>query len=221
MTMNINEFSKRRNQLLAEMGEGVAVIPTSPELIRNRDSHYPFRFDSYFYYLSGFKEPESVLFLIAGANPKTILFCRDKDMEREIWDGFRYGPAGAVAEFGIDEAHSISLIDDLAPQFLANQPKLFYSLGADAAWDTRVTGWMNQLRSQARTGLSAPNSIMDLRKCLDEMRLSKSEAELDLMRRSANIACLAHQRAMEFTRPGMMLEVLMLAPCITTRITQN
>jgi Xaa-Pro aminopeptidase len=125
-------------------------------------------------------------------------------MEREIWDGFRYGPAGAVAEFGIDEAHSISLIDDLAPQFLANQPKLFYSLGADATWDTRVTGWMNQLRSQARTGLSAPNSIMDLRKCLDEMRLSKSEAELDLMRRSANIACLAHQRAMEFTRPGMM-----------------
>jgi Xaa-Pro aminopeptidase len=179
-------------------------VPTSPELIRNRDSHYPFRFDSYFYYLSGFKEPESVLFLIAGPQAKTILFCRDKDMEREIWDGFRYGPAGAVIEFGIDEAYSISQLDELAPQLLANQSKLFYSLGADTAWDARVTGWINQLRAQARIGLSAPDSIIDVRKLLDEMRLYKSDAELSVMRRSANIAAAAHQRAMQFTRPDMM-----------------
>ncbi|MDH4456615.1 MAG: aminopeptidase P N-terminal domain-containing protein, partial [Candidatus Methylopumilus sp.] len=87
------EFALRRARLIESMGEGVAIIPTSPEFIRNRDSHYPFRFDSYFYYLSAFKESESVLFIIAGAEPKTVLFCRDKDMEREIWDGFRYGPA--------------------------------------------------------------------------------------------------------------------------------
>jgi Xaa-Pro aminopeptidase len=204
MTININEFSKRRYQLMAEMGEGVAILPTSPELIRNRDSHYPFRFDSYFYYLSGFKEPESVLFLIAGPQAKTILFCRDKDMEREIWDGFRYGPAGAVIEFGIDEAYSMSQLDELAPQLLANQSKLFYSLGADTAWDARVTGWINQLRTQARMGLSAPDSIIDVRKLLDEMRLYKSDAELSVMRRSANIAAVAHQRAMQFTRPDMM-----------------
>jgi Xaa-Pro aminopeptidase len=204
MTININEFNKRRYQLMAEMVEGVAIVPTSPELIRNRDSHYPFRFDSYFYYLSGFKEPESVLFLIAGPQAKTILFCRDKDMEREIWDGFRYGPAGAVIEFGIDEAYSMSQLDELAPQLLANQSKLFYSLGADTAWDARVTGWVNQLRTQARTGLSAPDSIIDVRKLLDEMRLYKSDAELSVMRRSANIAAAAHQRAMQFTRPDMM-----------------
>ena len=204
MTININEFSKRRYQLMAEMVEGVAIVPTSPELIRNRDSHYPFRFDSYFYYLSGFKEPESVLFLIAGPQAKTILFCRDKDMEREIWDGFRYGPAGAVIEFGIDEAYSMSQLDELAPQLLANQSKLFYSLGADTAWDARVTDWINQLRTQARTGVGAPDSIIDLRKLLDEMRLYKSDSELALMRRSANIAAAAHQRAMQFTRPEMM-----------------
>jgi Xaa-Pro aminopeptidase len=204
MTININEFSKRRYQLMTEMVEGVAIVPTSPELIRNRDSHYPFRFDSYFYYLSGFKEPESVLFLIAGPQAKTILFCRDKDMEREIWDGFRYGPAAAVSEFGIDAAYSMSQLDEIAPQLMANQSKLFYSLGADAAWDARVTGWINQLRSQARTGVSVPDSIVDVRKLLDEMRLYKSEAEVALMRRSANIAAAAHQRAMQFTRPGMM-----------------
>lgn len=204
MTININEFSKRRYQLMTEMVEGVAIVPTSPELIRNRDSHYPFRFDSYFYYLSGFKEPESVLFLIAGPQAKTILFCRDKDMEREIWDGFRYGPAAAVSEFGIDAAYSMSQLDEIAPQLMANQSKLFYSLGADAAWDARVTGWINQLRSQARTGVSVPDSIVDVRKLLDEMRLYKSEAEVAVMRRSANIAAAAHQRAMQFTRPGMM-----------------
>lgn len=204
MTIIINEFSKRRYQLMTEMVEGVAIVPTSPELIRNRDSHYPFRFDSYFYYLSGFKEPESVLFVIAGPKAKTILFCRDKDMEREIWDGFRYGPAGAVIEFGIDEAYSMSQLDELAPQLLANQSKLFYSLGADTAWDARVTGWINQLRTQARTGVSMPDSIVDVRKLLDEMRLYKSEAEVAVMRRSANIAAAAHQRAMQFTRPGMM-----------------
>lgn len=202
--MHINEFSQRRFRLMSEMGEGIAIVPTSPELIRNRDSHYPFRFDSYFYYLSGFKEPESVLFLIAGPNAKTILFCRDKDLEREIWDGFRYGPDAAVAEFGVDEAYSINQIDELAPQLLANQSKIFYSLGADLTWDARVTGWINQLRTQARTGLSAPDSIVDVRKLLDEMRLCKSSAELAVMKRSANIAAAAHQRAMQLTRPGMM-----------------
>ena len=204
MTINKNEFSQRRYKLMTEMVEGVAIVPTSPELIRNRDSHYPFRFDSYFYYLSGFKEPESVLFLIAGPQAKTILFCRDKDMEREIWDGFRYGPAAAVNEFGIDAAYSMSQLDEIAPQLMANQSKIFYSLGADPAWDTRVTGWINQLRSQARTGVSVSDSIVDVRKLLDEMRLYKSEAEVAVMRRSANIAAAAHQRAMQFTRPGMM-----------------
>jgi Xaa-Pro aminopeptidase len=204
MPINLDEFSLRRRRLMNTMGEGVAIIPTSPEIVRNRDSHYPFRFDSYFYYLSAFKEPESVLFIIAGAAPKTVLFCRDKDMEREIWDGFRYGPAGAVVEFCIDEAYSINQLDEIAPKLIANQAKLFYSLGADASWDGRVTAWLNQLRSQARTGVSAPDEVVDVRKHLDEMRLYKSAYEIDIMRQSANIAASAHQRAMQFTNSGMM-----------------
>ena len=204
MAINLNEFSARRHRLMQKMVEGIAIIPTSPELIRNRDSHYPFRFDSYFYYLTAFKEPESVLFIIAGTEPKTVLFCRDKDMEREIWDGFRYGPAAAVAEFGIDEAYSIHQLDEIAPKLIANQSKLFYSLGADPAWDSRVTAWLNQLRSQARTGVSAPDEIVDVRKHLDEMRLCKSAYEIETMRQSANIAAAAHQRAMQFAKPSMM-----------------
>jgi len=204
MTFNAQEFRARRNKLIQQMGEGVAIIPTAPEAIRNRDSHYPFRFDSYFYYLTGFKEPEAVLFVVAGKSPKTILFCRDKDIEREIWDGFRYGPAAAMEAFGFDEAYSIHQLEELAPQLLANQTQLFYSLGADAAWDSKVSAWLNHLRTQARTGVSAPDQIVDVRKPLDEMRLYKSAFEVELMHRSANIAAAAHQRAMQFTKPGMM-----------------
>ena len=204
MAINFDEFSLRRQRLIKVMGEGVAIIPTSPELIRNRDSHYPYRFDSYFYYLSAFKEPESVLFIIAGAHPKTVLFCRDKDMERDIWDGFRYGPAGAVAEFGFDEAYSIAKLDEIAPKLLANQEKLFYSFGAEPGWDLRVNSWLNHLRSQARTGTSVPDEVVDVRKHLDEMRLYKSAYEIEIMRHSSAIAAGAHQRAMKFVKPGLM-----------------
>lgn len=204
MTFNAQEFRARRDKLIQQMGEGVAIIPTAPEAIRNRDSHYPFRFDSYFYYLTGFKEPETVLFVVAGKSPKTILFCRDKDIEREIWDGFRYGPAAAMQTFGFDEAYSINQLEELAPQLLANQAQLFYSLGADTAWDSKISAWLNHLRTQARTGVSAPDQIVDVRKILDEMRLIKSPFEIDVMHRSANIAAAAHQRAMQFAKPGMM-----------------
>jgi Xaa-Pro aminopeptidase len=196
-------FILRRHQLLQHMGEGVAVIPTALEAVRNRDSHYQYRFDSYFYYLTGFTEPESVLLLVAGEKPRSVLFCRDKDLEREIWDGFRYGPEGAKEAFGVDEAYSISRLDELAPQLLANQPRLHYSLGADASWDARVIGWLNQVRAQARSGVSAPAEIVDVRLLLDEMRLFKSEGEIAIMRRAAEISSGAHRRAMRATKPGL------------------
>jgi Xaa-Pro aminopeptidase len=203
------EFKNRRIGLIQAMQAGIAIIPTSPEAIRNRDSHYPYRFDSYFYYLTGFKEPESVLVLLAGdvkkgQVPKSILFCRDKDIEREIWDGFRFGPAAAVSEFGFDEAYSIAQLDEMLPKLLANQTKLFYSLGADAAWDARVTNALNQVKAQVRTGVSAPDDIADVRKLLDEMRLLKSPSEQAMMRRSATIAAGAHKRAMQKVRAGKM-----------------
>ncbi|MES1987075.1 MAG: aminopeptidase P N-terminal domain-containing protein, partial [Pseudomonadota bacterium] len=180
------EFQQRRSKLLSVMGEGLAIVPTAPETIRNRDSHYPYRFDSYFYYLTGFKEPESVVVLVGGATPKSILFCRDKDMEREIWDVrcrrvsrqlFRYGAEAAKTEFGFDEAYSINELDAVMLKLLANQSKLFFSLGESTSWDTRVMGWINTLRTQARSGVHVPDDVSDIRQLVDEMRLIKSPFE--------------------------------------------
>lgn len=200
--VNLKEFQLRRAQLLSRMSDGVAIIPTASEVVRNRDSYYPYRFDSYFYYLTGFTEPESVLVLIAGKASKSILFCRDKDIEREIWDGFRFGPEGALKEFGFDEAYSISQLDELLPKLMANQAKLFYSLGADTTWDVKVTNWLNKVKEQVRTGVSSPESIVDVRQLIDKQRLIKTPFEIDLMRRSANIAAAAHNRAMQFVKPN-------------------
>ena len=203
---NVSEFNARRQKLMATMHEGIAIFPTAPEAIRNRDSHYPYRFDSYFYYLTGFTEPESLLVLIAGnaskgEPPKSILFCRDKDTKREIWDGFRYGPEGAMQAFGFDEAYSINQLDLIVPKLLSNQTKLFYSLGTDSQWDVRVIAWLNEVRNLARTGIAAPAEIADVRQLVDNMRLIKTPFEIDLMRRSANIAAAAHNRAMSVTKP--------------------
>ncbi|MGZ8269910.1 MAG: aminopeptidase P N-terminal domain-containing protein [Methylophilus sp.] len=201
---DLNEFKQRRNSLMQNMGEGIAILPTAGEAVRNRDSHYPYRFDSYFYYLTGFKEPESVLVLIADKESKSILFCRDKDLEREIWDGFRSGPEAAKVEFGFDEAYSITQLDEVLPKLIGNQAKLFYSLGAEAHWDTKITGYLNQLREQVRMGVSAPDDIADVRVLVDELRLLKSPYELAVMRRSASIAAGAHLRAMQKTKAGKM-----------------
>lgn len=198
----MNPYRERRLRLAAQMGAGVAVIPTAPERPRNRDSHYPYRFDSYFHYLTGFPEPEAVLVLVVNGGVKSILFCRDRDEEREIWDGFRYGPEGAREAFGMDEAHSITKLDEMMPSLLADQPDLFFDLGADPSWDTRVVGWLNAVRAQARNGVTAPAGIRDVRALLDEMRLIKDAHELATMRRAAEISGAAHRRAMRATAPG-------------------
>ena len=189
-------FAPRRARLAATLAEGVAIVPTSPERLRNRDAHYPYRFDSYFYYLSGFPEPEAVLVLIAGKAPRSILFCRDKDVEREIWDGFRYGPAAARKLFGFDECFSIRELDTRMPQLLTDQPALHCHLGADERWDARVLGWVNAVRAQVRSGVAAPAAIRDLHGHLDEMRVIKDAHELGAMRRAAAISTAAHARAM-------------------------
>ncbi|MEO9061975.1 MAG: Xaa-Pro aminopeptidase [Nitrosospira sp.] len=199
-------FSERRRRLAFQMQKGVAIIPTAPERVRNRDAHYPYRFDSYFYYLTGFGEPEAVLVIVAGADAGTskhILFCRDKDLEREIWDGFRYGPDAAREAFGFDEAYSIFKLDEMLPRLMEGQPSVYCLLGHDKEWDIRVTGWINQIRQQARSGAAAPGEIHDIRLLLDEMRLFKSKEELQVMRRAAEISSGAHRRAMRKTRPGM------------------
>ncbi|MEO1767280.1 aminopeptidase P N-terminal domain-containing protein [Thiobacter aerophilum] len=198
----MNPYRDRRLKLAAQMGAGVAVIPTAPERLRNRDTTYPYRFDSYFHYLTGFPEPEAVLVLVVNGGVKSILFCRDKDEEREIWDGFRYGPEAAREAFGMDEAYSITRLDEMMPKLLADQPDLFFDLGADPSWDTRVVGWLNSVRAQARNGVTAPAGIRDVRALLDEMRLIKDAYELAIMRRAATISGAAHRRAMRVTAPG-------------------
>ncbi len=197
-------YAKRRAALLAHMQSGIAIVPTAPERVRNRDSEYLYRFDSYFYYLTGFAEPEAVLVLIAGAEPQSILFCREKNAEREIWDGFRYGPQAAKETFGFDAAYAIAQLEEKLPTLMANQAALFYAPGMDPDWDARVMRWLNQVRAQGRLGISAPQEIHDVRAALDEMRLIKDEHELALMRRAAAISAKAHERAMRATRPGRM-----------------
>ena len=179
----------------------MAIVTAAPERIRNRDTHYLYRFDSYFYYLSGFREPEAVLVVVGGAKAKSILFCRDKDVEREIWDGFRYGPAGAQESFGFDETYSISRIDEVMPGLIADQPSIFCRIGNEAAWDTRVLAWLNQVRGEARKGVTAPRSLQDLAALVDEMRVTKDESELAVMRQAARISTAAHRRAMRAARP--------------------
>ena len=195
-------YAQRRAQLAARMQSGVAIVPGAPERTRNRDAHYPYRFDSYFYYLTGFREPEAVLVVMAGEPAKSLLFCRDKNPEREVWDGFRHGPAAAREAFGFDDAHSITKLDELVPELLSNQAALFTHLGADSAWDARVVGWVNEVRNRARSGVTAPREIEDVHVLLDEMRLIKSAEELATMRLAAEISTGAHRRAMQSTRPG-------------------
>ncbi|MBP6059053.1 MAG: Xaa-Pro aminopeptidase [Nitrosomonas sp.] len=203
---HIESFIARRQLFASRMQAGVAIIPTAPEQIRNRDAHYPYRFDSYFYYLTGFREPEAVLVIVAGTAKtaaKHILFCREKDQEREIWDGFRYGPEVAKESFGFDETYPVSKLDEYLPKLLADQPAIYTALGQNNTWDQRIIDWLNRVREQARSGVIAPDQIHDCRGLLDEMRLIKGVDELQIMQRAADISTQAHRRAMQATRPGM------------------
>ncbi len=200
--MNATPYRRRRALLAQRIGKGVAIVPTAPERTRNRDAHYPYRYDSYFYHLTGFTEPEAVAVVIAGDSPRSLLFCREKNEEREIWDGFRHGPLAAKARFAFDETHAIDQLDKLMPDLLADQPVVYAHLGADPAWDARVLGWVNAVRERARTGVAAPRDIADVHTVLDDLRLIKDEDELATMRRAAAISTGAHLRAMRAARPG-------------------
>ncbi|MBE9611009.1 Xaa-Pro aminopeptidase [Chitinilyticum piscinae] len=195
----------RRAQLAERLGPGVAIIPTTGEIARNADSTYPFRFDSGFFYLTGFTEPDAVFVQVIGADRvENILFCREKDEEREIWDGYRYGPDAAREAFGFDAAYPIDELDERLPQLLGNQPAIHFALGADTRWDMRLSGWLNKVRSLVRTGVQAPSRVNELRAVLNELRLVKDEHEFAILRAAGRINAAAHQRAMRFARPGQM-----------------
>ena len=207
MNHNHQIYRERRaavlRQMRAQTGGGLALVPTAAESARNRDSLFPFRHDSYFYYVSGFPEPEAVVALTAGPDgDRQLLFCREKNEEREIWDGFRYGPDAAREIFGFDEAHPIGELDKILPNLASDRPALYTPLGLFAPWDRRITELLNEVRNRARTGVSAPEEIVDVRQALDALRLVKDKEELALMRRAAGISSAAHKRAMERTRVG-------------------
>jgi Xaa-Pro aminopeptidase len=208
-TLAIDVYRKRRERVLAALraaGGGVAIVPTAPEVLRNRDADYPYRHDSYFYYLTGFTEPQALLVLDASAAsdaPASILFCRAKNAECEIWEGFRFGPQAACEAFGFDAAFAVDEIETQLPLILADKPSLHYALGSSAQLDEQVRLWLDGVRAKGRSGVSAPQAACDLLPLLDEMRLFKDEHELSIMRRAGKISALAHRRAMAACRPGM------------------
>lgn len=191
----------RRQQLLAAIGDAVAVLPTAPEAVRNADAHYPYRADSHFLYLTGFTEPEAVL-VLDGRRGKSILFCRAKNPDMEIWDGFRHGPQAAAEAFGFDEAYPEDELDQRLPELLADMPALYWPVGRNAGWDARVAGWLDAVRARARLGVDAPGQFGDLLLLIDEMRLLKDEREQAVLQRAGQISAEAHVRAMQATRPG-------------------
>jgi Xaa-Pro aminopeptidase len=196
-------FAERRARLIAELGpRAVAIVPGAALRGRNGDVVYRFRQDSDFHYLCGFPEPDAVLVLTPGREAKTTLFVRPRDPEREIWDGHRAGVDGAVAEYGIDAAFPIGELDARAPTLLEDTDDLYFALGRDAAWDARVTGWLERVRGLERKGVQAPRRICDPREPLAEMRLRKAPEELALLRRAAAVTAEAHLAAIRAAQPG-------------------
>ncbi len=197
-------YRQRRQRLLQKMQRGIAVIPTAEEVERNGDTHYAYRHDSNFYYLTGFTEPAAVLVLVAAeGETRSLLFCRDKDSEREIWDGYRLGPEAAVEQLGLDGAHSIDALDDQLEILMGNQPVLFYPLGASPSWDERMLELRRRVQTKIRSGIQAPERLHDIRNTLHDMRLRKDVHEQEILRRAGEISAQAHNRAMRSVRPGM------------------
>ncbi len=200
------EFSRRRRQLMRLMGrDAIAILPAAPPRTRNADNEYNYRQDSDFHYLTGFGEPEAVAVLVPErAAADYILFVRERNPEREIWDGRRAGPDGARARYGAADAFPVSDLDEILPGLLETRSRVYYTMGRYPDFDQRVVGWVNTLRAQARAGRHPPQEFVALDHVLHDMRLFKSRAELATMRRAGRIAAQAHLRAMRHCRPGMM-----------------
>jgi Xaa-Pro aminopeptidase len=195
-TVPTSVYAQRRARMAAQLGaNGIALIPTAPERQRNRDSDFLFRHDSYFYYLSGFTEPNA--WLVVTGDGRSTLFCQPKDLEREIWDGYRLGPEAAVGALGVDAAFSITQLDQQLPRLLENRETVWFPFATHEGLEQRVAGWLNQVRARVRYGALCPEQQRDLCAVLDEMRLVKDAHEQDTMRRAAAISARAHVRAMQ------------------------
>ncbi|MDH4584166.1 Xaa-Pro aminopeptidase [Pseudomonas sp. BN415] len=199
------EYARRRKALMAQMeANSIAILPAAPVHIRNRDVEHVYRQDSDFQYLSGFPEPEAVLVLIPGReHGECVLFCRERDPERELWDGLRAGQDGAIRDFGADDAFPIGDIDDILPGLIEGRSRVYYSIGTNTEFDQHLMEWVNVIRSKARQGAQPPKEFVALDHLLHDMRLYKSAAEVKVMREAAEVSARAHVRAMQAARAGL------------------
>ncbi|MBO9766379.1 MULTISPECIES: aminopeptidase P N-terminal domain-containing protein [Xanthomonas] len=204
------EYARRRKQLMQMAGEqAILILPAAPERVRSHDTHYPYRQDSDFWYLSGFPEPEAVLVLVPGRkHGEAILFCRERDAEREAWDGPREGQEGAVERYGMDDAYPIDDVDEILPGLLEGRSRVYYHFGRDVDFDLKLIGWLKRVREQVRHGAQPPHEFLELGHLLHEQRLFKSRDEIALMQQAADISVRAHRAAMRLARPGVHEYVL-------------
>lgn len=200
-----SEYARRRKALMAQMvPNSIAILPAAAVAVRNRDVEHVYRQDSDFQYLSGFPEPEAVIALIPGReHGEYVLFCRERNPKRELWDGLRAGQEGAVRDFGADDAFPISDIDDILPGLIEGRDRVYSSIGSHPEFDRHLMDWINSIRSKARLGAQPPNEFEALDHLLHDMRLYKSAAEIKVMRRAADISARAHVRAMQACRAGL------------------
>jgi len=203
--MNNKEFARRRKQLMSMVGTGgIAILPAAPVRMRSRDIAHRYRQDSDFYYLTGFAEPDAVAVLVPGRDSaEYLLFCRERDSEKERWDGSRAGPDGAVEMHDADDAFPIDDIDDILPGIIESCTRVYYTMGMYSDFDARITDWVKSLRSRESRGVHTPQEFVALDHLLHDMRLYKSRTEIVALRKAARIAAAAHTRAMRFVRPGL------------------
>lgn len=203
-TAELAEYAARRARLIEAIGpDGIAIVPAAREVIRNRDAHYRFRQDSDFWYLTGFLEPEAIAVIAPGrAEGAFLLFVRERNPEREIWDGRRAGPEGAVGDYGANQAFVIGEFERMLGPLLAGRGRVFYTLGEHPHWDAKITAAVREIREVSRRGAAAPTEFVALETTLHEQRLIKTDAELALIRKACVVTADAHVRAMKSTRPG-------------------
>ncbi|MDD2049473.1 Xaa-Pro aminopeptidase [Pseudomonas putida] len=200
-----SEYARRRKALMAQMEpNSIAILPAAAVAIRNRDVEHVYRQDSDFQYLSGFPEPEAVIALIPGReHGEYVLFCRERNPERELWDGLRAGQEGAIRDFGADDAFPITDIDDILPGLIEGRDRVYSAMGSNPEFDRHLMEWINVIRSKARLGAQPPNEFVALDHLLHDLRLYKSAAEVKVMREAAAISARAHVRAMQACRAGL------------------
>ncbi len=205
MSITKQEFARRRKTLMELMeSDSIAILPSAAMKVRNRDADFPFRQDSDFFYLTGFNEPQAVLVLIPGrAHGETVMFVREKDIEKETWDGYISGPEGVCSDYGADDAFPIDDIDDILPGLIEGTERVYYAMGKNPAFDQEVMGWVNTIRAKVRSGATPPGEFLDLDHFLHDMRLFKSAAEIRIMKKAGEISSNAHARAMRVCKPGM------------------